>query len=69
MGKLQTLVPVAAEVALVEFAFVQRAVFVFDVVQHTLLVGCKLVHQIFLTHLQVVVIRDRLHTIDVQGEI
>ena len=52
------LVPVAAEVAVVAFAFVHRAAFVFDVVQQTLLVGCKLVHQVFLTHLQVIVIRD-----------
>ena len=48
------LVPVAAEVAVVAFAFVHRAAFVFDVVQQTLLVGCKLVHQVFLTHLQVI---------------
>ena len=61
--------PVAADVTALVFAIVHGAVLVFDVVQHTLLVGCKLVHQVFLTHLQVIVIRDRLHSIDLQGEI
>ena len=54
VGKLLTLVPVAADVTVLVFAFVHGAVLVFDVVQHTLLVGCKLVHQVFLTHLQVI---------------
>ena len=43
-----------AEVTVPVFAFVHRVVLVFDVVLHILLVGCKLVHQVFLTHLSVI---------------